>query len=105
MLSDDALDLSPDEVNARMRDARARGQPFFPWPDLTPGDWRASLGAIQTAVSEALARDERADVTPVRLEAPAGPRALGIASFTSGTGPLLGFWFESGHLTSDADTA
>jgi hypothetical protein len=108
-LSSDALDLTPGQVRACLTEARARGQPFFPWSDLAVGDWRASLGAIQRAVTEVLATADGAAErdalggSPVRLDAPAGARALGIASFTSGTGPLLGFWIESGVLTSEAD--
>jgi hypothetical protein len=91
-----------------MREARGRGQPFFPWPALSPQDWRASLGAIQTALTQLLARESFGAARPapfVFLKAPAGARALGIASFTSGTGPLLGYCIENGTLASEAEVA
>lgn len=91
----------------RMREARERGQPFFPWPDLSPDAWRLSLGAIQGSVAEVLAGEAgvHPGAGPARLEAPAGPSALGIAAFTSGTGPLLGFWIEVGRLSTGDDVA
>jgi hypothetical protein len=97
----DALDLAPDEVLARMRRAQARGQPFFPWDDVSADAWRLSLHAIQSAVRARLRGGEHVGA----LEAPAGARALGVASFTSGTGPLLGLWIESGALRAPPDVA
>jgi hypothetical protein len=104
----DALDLAPGEVHARMREARERGQPFYPWPTLLPEEWRASLAAIQSALTQLLARDgfgEARSAPFVFLKAPAGARALGVAAFTSGTGPLLGFCVESGTLASEPEVA
>ena len=41
------------------------------------------------------------------LETPAGvgARTLGVAAFTSGMGPLLGHWIESGALTAEPELA
>jgi len=104
----DALDLDPSDVRARLREARDRGQPFFPWPDLSPGDWRRSLAAVGSTVAEVLRRDADGCApasAPVSLAAPAGARALGIAAFTSGTGPLLGRWIEDRSVAADDDAA
>jgi hypothetical protein len=108
----DALDLAPDEVSARLRRARERGQPFFPWDDVSPEAWRASLRAIQAAVRERLSSGDRgagsaapAGARAARLEAPTGARALGVAAFTSGCGPLLGHWIEAGAVEADADVS
>src|SRR5262245_56296976 len=86
-------DLTPEQFRARMREAQGRGQPFFPWPDLTSNAWRASLRAIQDAVAEVLRRGGRGEAPsqPTQLRTPAGARALGVAAYTSGTGPLLGY--------------
>jgi hypothetical protein len=105
----DALDLTSEEVARRMRRARERGQPFYPWEDVSPEAWRSSLRAIQSAVTERLAARSAPSArsgapVAVRLETPAGSHALGVAAFTSGTGPLLGFWIESGALIADPET-
>jgi len=92
----DAYELDPTEVERRLRAARARGRPAYPWPEVPIPAWRACLGEI-------------ARVTGVLLSGPAaravlevddddGPRCLAVAAFTSGLGPLLGYWLEGGRL-------
>jgi hypothetical protein len=102
----DALDLAPEDFRERMRRARARGQPLFPWDDVTPGEWRRSLETIGRTAAEVLARErlgERGSAEPPHLAAPAGARAAGIAAFTSGMGALLGHWIERGSLTAEGE--
>jgi hypothetical protein len=105
----DALDLSPATFRARMQEARVAGRPFFPWPEIAPEAWRASLRAIESAVAERLRRERTREARletskpPIELAAPAGARGLGIAAFTSGMGPLLGRWIEDGDLAAERD--
>jgi hypothetical protein len=114
------IELSPEEFRARMAAARDAGRPFFPWDDLEPDAWRRSLQAIESTVSAVLSRQAGASQPesaafdalagspktsaerPV-LDARAGPRALGIAAFTSGTGPLLAHWVQTGAVRADAE--
>jgi hypothetical protein len=97
----DALDLSPETVALRFRQAMALGRPRWVWPDVPVAQWRASLHAIEGTLRSRLAQPDR----PARLESPAGARVLGIAAFSSGTGPLLGHWAEGGLLDTAPDTA
>lgn len=96
----DALDLPPEEVARRFRLALELGRPRWVWPELPVAHWRASLRAIEQLLRERLARPDE----PARLTVPAGHRAMGIAAFTSGTGPLLGHWAELGLLRTHPQT-
>lgn len=107
------LDLEPGQIESHFRWARRQGHPQYLWPALHPGMWRGGLREIErvtTAVLRGEGRPVHLDL-PVRVRAgssaPAGgsltpARALGIAAFTSGLGPLLGHWIEAGVVTADA---
>jgi hypothetical protein len=109
-------------VRARLSRARERGQPLFPWEDVSPEEWRRSLTAIQGVVMDVLRRESgegperttaggpavsagHAPLPPVALPSPAGSRALGVAAFTSGTGPLLGRWIELEVVAAEPDVS
>jgi hypothetical protein len=85
------IELEPADVRQRLRAARRSGRPRYLWPDLEPDAWRTSLHEIERVTRAILAGGS------ATLET-GDPRALGIAAFTSGTGPLLGGWIESGVL-------
>ncbi len=85
------LELDPGSVRERLRWARHRGHPRYLWPEVEPAAWREALRSI-----EAVTRNILGGRTAT-LAAP-DARALGIAAFTSGTGPLLGYWIERGQL-------
>lgn len=86
-------DLSDREVEARLEAARRSGRPLWLWPEVQPARWRAALGRIEEVLRADLIR------APLpRLGDDGGARAIEIAGFTSGTGPLLGRWVEEGRL-------
>ena len=87
--------LSTEEVRRRFAWARRQGRPAWLWPDVRIADWRDALVRIQVSTSAMLAGDGG-----VRLEGT--PRAVGLAGYTSGMGPLLGLWVERGSLRADA---
>jgi hypothetical protein len=95
-----SFELEPHLIEARFQWARKQGHPGYLWPELPLHAWRACLFEIERAVAKVLAGERG-----VRLEAPesAGARGLGIAAFTSGTGPLLGHWLQRGYLTAAED--
>lgn len=76
-------------------EAVRQGQPRWLWPETTPQKWQAALGQIELAVRHALAGAREA----VSLEGE--PEDIGIAAFTSGTGPLLGYWVTQGRLHAE----
>jgi hypothetical protein len=85
------IELEPADVRERLRAARRSGRPRYLWPDVEPAAWRASLHEIERVTRAVLAGGSAMVET-------GDPRALGIAAFTSGTGPLLGAWIESGVI-------
>jgi len=109
---DEAMEITPAELRARVRWAAQQGHEGYLWPEVPHADWRAGLREIER-VTRAVLRaggtglwaeavgTELSTVGPIRLEAPAGPRALGIAAFTSGMGPLLAWWIGRGRIEAD----
>ncbi len=88
------------EIERRFAWARRQGHPQYLWPETPVASWRASLRAIAHTTARVLKSAER----PISLDIPRGStaRSLGIAAFTSGMGPLLGLWTESGTVAADA---
>ena len=98
---------TPVSVTDRLHWARRNGHPAYVWPDVPIAQWRSSLEAIEAVVARILISDP-VPPTPVPCLVPplgADARAVGIASFTSGTGPLLGRWVEEGRLQVPPDLA
>jgi hypothetical protein len=92
-----AVDLPRAEVERRFASARRRGQPNWLWPDVDIADWQDALTAIEGAIRGVLG----GDTSPPLLDGPA--EALGVACYTSGTGPLLGHWIAEGRLRASGE--
>jgi hypothetical protein len=84
-------EILSEEVRRRFIWARRQGRPAWLWPDVPIEAWRSALEAVEAAVAGMLA-----GATRVTLEGEA--HAIGLAGYTSGTGPLLGLWLEQGRL-------
>lgn len=87
--------LSDRAVRERFARARRNGYAAWLWPDTRVEDWRAAVEAIADAVCRVLAGEKY----PVLQFTDAN--AMGIAGYTSGMGPLLGWWIESGIVGAD----
>lgn len=94
-----ALDLDPSALQARFDWAVRQGHPHYYWPEFPVHVWRACLFEIERATSQILS-EGRAELRP---PADASPRALGIAAFSAGVGPLLGHWIDTGALKVDPE--
>ena len=93
----DSFDLTPDEVRRRFEWALRQGDPAWLWPEVTVEEWREACDRIADAANAVLTGEEAV------LDA--NPLALGIAAYTSGTGPLLGWWIEQGQLRARSEIA
>ncbi len=95
-------DERPD-LRRREQWAHRRGHHEYLWPDVPTADWRAGLREIERVTRAALHAPVPEDETAsaIELRAPCGVRALGIAAFTSGMGPLLGWWSEEGRVRTE----
>ena len=98
-LAPDHYDLAPAEVRRRFEWARRQGDPAWLWPDLSIEQWREALGRIEDCV-RAILSDGSSDVP---LDG--NPDAIGLACYTSGTGPLLGWWVELKMLAASPRVA
>ncbi len=88
-----------DAIAARFRTARRSGHPAWLWPEVPRATWQAAQASV-AAVARAVLREGRS------TEALAGDcRALGLACYTSGMGPLLGWWVGEGRLEASEDVA
>jgi hypothetical protein len=93
-----ALDQDPAEVDRRFAQAHARGTPRWVWPEIPVERWAAGRRDIVRATAEVLAGRRTA------LDAEVGADAMGVAAFTLGMGPLLGYWIETGVLDAEPRT-
>lgn len=89
--------LAPGEFDKRVSWAVSRGVPQWLWPHVEPTDWQNGLHSIERVAREILSTGKANEP----LEGPAD--AIGVAAYTSGMGPLLGFWLAEGRLTAPSD--
>jgi hypothetical protein len=91
--------LEGTEVLERFRWARHQGHPAYHWPDVPPAAWQHAVGELERVAGAVLRGVD------VRLEAPDTMRlrALGVAGYTSGLGPLVGYWLTSGQVEAPAE--
>jgi hypothetical protein len=87
-------EIPAEEVRRRFAWARRQGRPAWLWPDVSIQAWRSAQERIASVVTAVLAD------APAALDG--DPQAIGLAGYTSGTGPLLGLWIEQGRLEADA---
>lgn len=92
-----ALERTGEEVLERFRWARRRGHPEHLWPDVSADGLRAALGELQRVAAAVL----RGDPTTLEPDDTAAIRTLGVAGHVSGTGPLIGYWLETGAVEAD----
>jgi hypothetical protein len=94
MLGPHPRNLADGEFTARLQWAKRQGNPAWLWPDVRIADWRSALHAIEHIV-----RLRLSGARPLRaLDGDAS--AVGLACYTSGMGPLLGWWLERGQIAA-----
>jgi hypothetical protein len=90
--------LDPLEFSERRKRARQSGSPAWLWPEVSVDTWTMALGKIGAAATAIL----RGGVGKLSMN---DPKALSLACYTSGVGPLFGWWLEQGLLTASAESA
>ena len=86
-------------VAERLGAMRRSGNPDDLWPDLPARDRLRALGNIRAVVTAVL-RDET--VPAIRTADERGARSVGVAAFTAGVGPLLGWWAREGRVEASS---
>lgn len=89
------VELGRDAVRHRFRRGLRQGNSEWLWPDTDPLGWQAAVRDIEHVVRGVLAGDRAIPVLKGH------PQNIGIACFTSGMGPLLGFWAAEGLLEAE----
>lgn len=92
-------EVPPGELARREAWALAHGMWLWRWPEVAPADWRKALMAIEAAVRDVLAG------RPAILDPAVDLRALSLAGYTSGIGPLLGYWIAQDAMEAPDDVA
>lgn len=88
--------LTEAQFGERVALASRRGLPQWLWPDVPTDAWHDALAGIER-VSREILTSGRA-VGPLT----GNPEAIGVASYTSGMGPLLGYWLSEEALEAPA---
>jgi hypothetical protein len=91
-----AFDLELEAVQDRFGWALRQGHPQWLWPDVDVAGWQGALDQFERVAREVL--------TSGRAHKPLDGRAedVGVAAYTSGMGPLLGFWLGRGLVRASA---
>jgi hypothetical protein len=90
-------ELGAEEFRKRQKDARRSGNPAWLWPEVSVDSWSAAAANVSDAASAILAGQTATLVAD-------DPLALSLACYTSGMGPLLGWWMERGTLAAAGET-
>jgi hypothetical protein len=95
----DAFDLAPGEAQRRFREAAGSGNPTWLWPHVAVEKWAWGLDRIVAVTREVMKQGASNQV----LDGDAA--AIGLAGYTSGMGPLLGHWLETGQARASPEVA
>src|SRR5688500_16525715 len=91
--------LTEEEFFHRVSWATRQGTPHWLWPDVATHAWQEALDGIERVSRDILTSGKA--MNPLRGEA----NAMDVAAYTSGMGPLLGFWLSTGLLKAPPSIA
>nr|WP_166177851.1 nucleotidyltransferase family protein [Altererythrobacter segetis] len=91
--------LTEAEFKNRSSLAIRRGLPLWLWHDVATEAWQSALDSIERMIRQILASGQA--LGPLKGDA----NAIGIAAYTSGLGPLLGYWCSQGLLSASETTS
>jgi hypothetical protein len=91
-----SAEISEDQFRERRMKAGRSGNPAWLWPEVPVDEWVQATRHIAEAVSSML--NGATGAVP-----PSDPKTFSLACYTSGVGPLLGYWVEQGTLEAAKD--
>jgi len=97
-LSFASIRLDEGEFRRRRTEARRTGSPAWLWPEVPVDQWSEIMRQVATAAADVLA-GKAAGIGAC------DPTALSLACYTSGVGPLLGWWIEKGKVSAPPELA
>jgi len=89
------IELSPEAVRERFAWAVREGNPLWLWPETRPDRWQNALVEIERVSNRILSGHSESALLD------GNPTDIGIAAFTSGMGPLLGYWAGRGLIKAE----
>ena len=92
-----AFETDAEEFRTRRTMARRSGSPAWLWPEVPQSSWAEAATEISRVAASVLG-GERPFVSPCDT------KALSLACYTTGVGPLLGWWVQAEILRTDAET-
>ncbi|HEX4158544.1 MAG TPA: nucleotidyltransferase family protein [Rhizomicrobium sp.] len=91
-------EITPEQVEQRRANARRNGYATWLWPEVDVAHWRTALEEIVSVTRRVLAGESVPELVVDDA------CAMGIAAYSSGMGPLLGFWVENGTVRAPRET-
>ncbi len=101
-MADFPTPVAPDEVSRRLAEFHRNQDPAALWPGLDEGRRVAAARAIEGVARRVLSGERAVALDPGAAHA---AYALGVAGHTTGMGPAVGAWIESGLVTASAGPA
>ena len=92
----DWTELAEGELDRRKKAAKRSGNPAWLWPEVSVPSWASATSQLAEAIRLILSGDL------AQLGA-CEPLVFSLACYTSGTGPLLGWWLEQSRLTAPVE--
>lgn len=92
------LETDAEEFRRRRAEARRCGTPAWLWPEISQASWAEAARQISRVVTPVF-EGKQPSLTSSETQ------ALSLACYTTGLGPLLGWWVETGVLRTDSETA
>jgi hypothetical protein len=94
-----AFDLSEVAVRERFEWALRQGNSTWLWPDVKVEGWRSAQRQFEVVLREVLIDGQARHV--IRGD----PRAISVAAYSSGIGPLLGHWLQNDLIAAEPNVA
>lgn len=90
------IELGDGEFDRRKKVAKQSGTPAWLWPEVSIASWEEATDQVAQAIKPIL----KGDLAKLgRCE----PLAFSLACYTSGMGPLLGWWHQEARLTAPTE--
>jgi len=97
------MESSEREIAGRLARWGRSGDPYHLWPEVEERDFRRAMDEIGEVTRRVLRAPGVEPPLACTFSAPL--RAVGVAAFASGMGPLLGYWAEAGRIALAPDVA
>ena len=89
----DWIELRDGEFDRRIKAAKRSGNPAWLWPEVSIASWTEATSQVADAIKLILSGN-------IAQLGSCEPLAFSLACYTSGMGPILGWWQQEARLSS-----